>query len=156
MYCSHIWSFLIDASIGPRIMAKDKNSNKVKDPAKDSAPTPFGMGEKMTSLPTTFSPNKRSFRGPGGVVGLALGGQAKTCARELASVTSRGLQGPHTTTTHHHPPPPTTTTYHHLPPPPSTTYHHPPLMFNDLPPLLPLLPLLWYFIHSLSLPYVIY
>ena len=40
------------------------------------------------------SPNKRSFRSPGGVVrGLDYINQAKICARELASVVSRGLRG---------------------------------------------------------------
>ena len=64
------------------------------------------------------SPNKRSFRGPGGVGrGLDLGSQAQKCARDVASVASRGLQEPSTTTTTHHHPPPPTTIYHHLPPP---------------------------------------
>ena len=41
----------------------------------------------------TFSPNERSFRGPGGVGGdLGLCAQAQICARELATVVSRGLQ----------------------------------------------------------------
>ena len=60
-----------------------------------------------------YYPNKRSFRGPSGVLkGLDLGGQAKICARELAFVAFRGLQGPlanaittPTITTCHHPPP---------------------------------------------------
>ena len=43
---------------------------------------------------TCNSPIKRSFRGPGGIVkGLDLRRQTKMCARELASVASRGLQG---------------------------------------------------------------
>ena len=62
-----------------------------------------------------YSPNKRSFRDPGGVAReLDLGGQAQICARELASVACRGLQWP-PTTTHHHLQPPTNT--YHLPPP---------------------------------------
>ena len=70
-----------------------------------------------------ISPHKRCFGGPGGVVrGPDLGGQANICARELASVASRGLQGPPTTSTHHHHPPPPTT-YHRLLPPPTTDHH---------------------------------
>ena len=46
------------------------------------------------SLPMSYvgfaSPNKRSFRGPGGVVGgLNSGHWAEICARELASVVSQ-------------------------------------------------------------------
>ena len=40
-----------------------------------------------------FPPNKRSFRGPGGIIReLDLCYWAKICARELASVVSGGLQ----------------------------------------------------------------
>ena len=39
----------------------------------------------------TYSPNKHSFKGPGGLGrGLDWGGRAKICARELASVSCRG------------------------------------------------------------------
>ena len=68
-----------------------------------------------------------ALRGPGGVVGLDLGGWAKISARELASVASRGLQGPLVTTHHQHLQP---TTYH-LPPPTTTTYHHPSPIIKD-------------------------
>ena len=60
---------------------------------------------------------------------------------------------------YHHPPPPTSTTcYHYLLPPPTTTYYHlpPPPAGPTGAPLLPLLLLLWYLIHSCSLLYVIY
>ena len=50
-----------------------------------------------------LSPNKRSFRGPGGASrGLNLQYGSKICAQELDSVVSRGLQGSPTTTTHNH------------------------------------------------------
>ena len=41
-----------------------------------------------------ISPTKRSFRGPGGVGGLDLRCWAKICARDLASLVSRGLPWP--------------------------------------------------------------
>ena len=46
-----------------------------------------------------YSPNKRIFKGHSGVGGLDLSCLAKICARKMASVASRGLQGPPTTTT---------------------------------------------------------
>ena len=81
---------------------------------------PFGYS--VIAVLNYCFPNKRRFKVSGGAGGLASRGWAKICARELASVASRGLQGPPATTTHQHPPPPATCD-HHLPPP--TTYHHP-------------------------------
>ena len=77
-----------------------------------------GLFEILQSLNRLFR-KKRRFTGPGGVVkGLDLEGQTKICARKLASVASRGLQGPPTTTTTLPP-----TTYHHQPLLPTTTHH---------------------------------
>ena len=44
-------------------------------------------------IETFSSPNKRSFRGLAVLVGTRFRYGAKICARELASVVSRGLQG---------------------------------------------------------------
>ena len=122
------------------------------------------MVQRYHILYIYYTPNN-SFRGPGGVGGLDSRHWVKIIAQELASrglpsppVASRGLPWPPGASHHHH-------HHHHLPPPTTTTYPPTPPMISMIyqsrappagpagAPLPPLVPLLWYVLHSCSLPY---